>query len=203
MSEKKIENRNKGRRGLPGAPPLCSPAAAGRPSQQAAQPASSSAVFPPSRQAAACRRARTPPTTPPPSLPACLSPPRLDAPDDATQPPRPPRTLPRPRPLLFHSLSLTAERHRRHRSPLPRPPASSRPPPLPRSSASSSASSSTSQVTRDAPHRRHRRLLHRRPPWIPIAAPPSPVRPRARFDGRCNRGELRHRFPLRLVTRTP
>ena len=94
------------------------------------------------------------------------------------------------------SLPRTPERHHRRRSPLPRPPASPRPPPEPRSSASSSASSSTSQVTRDALHRRHRRLFHRRPPWIPIAAPPSPVRPRARFDARCNRGELRHRSPL-------
>ena len=73
MSEK-LENKNKRRRGLPGAFPLCSPAAAGRPSQEAAQPASSSVVFSPSpkqvRARATAGRGHT--LGHATSLPACL-----------------------------------------------------------------------------------------------------------------------------------
>ena len=75
MSEK-LENKNKRRRAYLGLP-LCSPAAAGRPSQQAAQPTwpPSSVVFLPDRGTERARRARAPPRHAS-SLPACLSSPR-------------------------------------------------------------------------------------------------------------------------------
>ena len=99
-------------------------------------------------------------------------------------------------PLPWSLSHATARTRRRRRTPLPRPP----PPPLPLFESGSSAmlptTSPSSRASPDAPWSRRRRLFHRRPPWIPIDAPAAPVRPRAHFDCRCNRGELRHRFPL-------
>ena len=112
MSEK-LENKNKGRRGLPG-PPL--PCAA---QQQQAGPARrppsppgppSSVVFLPDRGTACARRspARARATSPPAGhllLPSLA----LDAPDVATQLPRTALPLPRPPLLPLLSLPLTRE----------------------------------------------------------------------------------------------
>ena len=76
MSEK-LENKNKRKEGLTWGSPLCSPAAAGRPSQQAAQPtwAPSSVIFLPDKRTGACPTG-APPRRATSSLPACLSSPR-------------------------------------------------------------------------------------------------------------------------------
>ena len=137
MSEK-LENKNKRGR-LTWASSLCSPAAAGRPSQQAAQPASSSVVFVLDRGRGACpARARA--TAPRHQL-ACLPAPPLlvwMAWNNATPSPvlsHSPPVLP----LLFLALSLpcpnapiAAVRHsRRHRPPLASPTRAGAPPPRP------------------------------------------------------------------------
>ena len=113
MSEK-LENKNKRKEGLTWGSPLCSPAAAGRPSQQAAQPASSSVVFVLDRGRGACpARARaTAPRHQPPCLPGALLV-ALERPDVATPPPYP-LTLPR---FFLSSPSLSLSRVRTRRSP--------------------------------------------------------------------------------------
>ena len=139
MSEK-LENKNKRGR-LTWASSLCSPAAAGRPSQQAAQPASSSVVFVLDRGRGACpARARaTAPRHQPPCLPGALLV-ALERPDVTTPPPPYPLTLPPILPLLSLALSLScpnapvaAVRHSRsHSLPLASPTRAEAPPRLPR-----------------------------------------------------------------------
>ena len=133
--------------------------------------------------------------TPPLSLPAC--PPLLAS---------MPWTTPRLSPALSHSppalpsspsLSLSrpnttiaAVRHSsRLRPPLAPPTSSGAPPRLP-------LPPPPLHESPEALHRRHVAvpLFGLRPP-SPTNSP-SPARPRARFDAHCNRGELRHRFPL-------
>ena len=76
MSEK-LENKNKKKEGLTWGSPLCSPAAAGRPSQQAAQPTWPLLCRLPPRQGnGACRRARTVAPPAPASPGHLLLPPR-------------------------------------------------------------------------------------------------------------------------------
>ena len=120
MSEIRKTKINKG-----GKPYLGLLPGASGPASWPAQPAGGPAHLPPlssssSTEGGECaRRARaTAPRHLPPCLPGALLV-ALDAPDDATQPPRPPRTLPRPPSLPLLSLSLTrstaaaAAHHRR------------------------------------------------------------------------------------------
>ena len=112
MSEK-LENKNKRGR-LTWASSLCSPAAAGRPSQQAAQPASSSVVFVLDRGRGACPARARHRATPPVSLLAWRL---LVALERRTTPRSHPdlsRTLPRP-----PSLPLLSPSHTRAPSPSP------------------------------------------------------------------------------------
>ena len=117
MSEK-LANKNKRKEGLTWGSPLCSPAAAGRPSQQAAQPTwpPSSVVFLPDRGTERARRARARHrATPPACLPAC--------PASATPrcffsvPPRSPGLTPLSPVLFPFSLALSLSRVRTRRSP--------------------------------------------------------------------------------------
>ena len=93
--------------------PLCSPAAAGRPSQQAAQPTWPPLLcrLPPRQGDGACpTRAHRRAAPPPPSLPACPPLVALDGPDDATRRPAPlSHSLIPPPPLV---LSLPTARTR-------------------------------------------------------------------------------------------
>ena len=99
--------------------PLCSPAAAGRPSQQAAQPTwpPSSIVFLPDRETARARRART--AAPRHLLPPCLPVLPSSLWMDRTTPRNAPHLSPTLSflPLPWFSLSRPPERARRHRSP--------------------------------------------------------------------------------------
>ena len=142
--------------------------------------APSSVVFLPDKRTGACPT-RAPPRRATSSLPACLSSPSSlwMIPRDATHAPYPSHSSPDP--LLSSSslsLSLTAERHRCHRSPLPRPLPPPRPSVVSTSSATTPSSSPPSCASPDAPWCRRRRLHHLRPPQIAIAASSSPARPR-------------------------
>ena len=140
------------------------------------------------------RRART--AVPPRHQPACPLPCQRDALGDvagAVPTRSTPSFFPSPSPLL----SLTApERCRRRHSPLPQPPSPPRLSDTRRSSASSLRSSPLSHASRGAPWSRRRRHLRLRPPWIPIAAPPTPALPRALQRRPLIRCEPPRQFPL-------
>ena len=127
------------------------------------------------------------------SLPACLAPPRCTRRRHAA--PGPLSLSPVPLPSLL-SLPLAPERAHRRRSLLPWPQPLPRLAVAPRGSASTPSSSPPSHEVPDALQRRHHRRFRRRPPKIAAVDSPPPTPPRAHFDCRCNRGELRHRFPL-------
>ena len=132
MSEK-LENKNKRRRGLPGASPV--QPSRSRPAQPAGGPARPLLCrLRPRQREGSVPGARAPPRHAT-SLPACLEPPRRPGtPDDATQPPR--------------TLSLSPDSS----SPLPRLPDT-----LPRSAATPSTSLS-SHARRSTPWSHHRRF---------------------------------------------
>ena len=135
--------------------------------------------------------------TPPARLPACLPLPSSSGwPGTTPRPPLLSLTLPR---FFLSSPSLSLSRVRTHPSPpfaiaaatgLPSPPRHA--PQLRRDPLFLPTKPSPSGSSASPP--RHR-LRPRAPTTIAVDSP-SPARPRARFDAHCNRGELRHRFPL-------
>ena len=164
--------------------PLCSPAAAGRPSQEVAQPTRLPLLCRlPSRQGNGVWPARARHrATPPPSLPACPPLAALDGPNVATQPPRsfsPPSRSPS---SLVLSSPSAPERSRRHRSPLPWPPASPR---LPDMLPSSATTPSTFSSSHEPPSSLHSPPAGPSSLHLPPLSPPStrrrPAPPRSAF----------------------
>ena len=101
----------------------------------------------------------------------------------------------RPRPSA-PSLPPEPERSHRRRLEPPRPQALPRLADMFMASVSTSSSSPSTHSTPDASKHRHRPLLHRRPPRIPIIDSSPSGLPRACFDVRCNRREPPNLFPL-------
>ena len=142
---------------------------------------------------AGTRARHLPPCWPPPAspgLPRCpgrshaAAPHRSHSPSPSSSPP---------------ALSPSHPKHCRRRSSSPtRSPPSPRPSVESPSSAATPSPSSPSKQPGRAPLHRNRRRLQASADKIAVVAPAAPSLPRARFDARCNRGELRHRSPLSI-----